>query len=285
MKKISATARHRRHVAKNICLTIIGILIMVLVVFPVLYMVLNSLMSPDEINAYYGSGQAEMHLIPDKISLESYYRILLYTPDYLTKFWNSMLLSGVIVFAQFIFSAMAAFAFAKYKFKGRKILFFALIVMMLLPVQSVIVPNYLLFDNLKMINTWWTLILSGSFMPMGTVLLTQAFKSVPDELIEAARLDGAGTLRILFQLMLPVAKGGVISLLLLTFIDAWNMVEQPIAFLTEEIQYPLSVFLAYFNQQNLALSFACGVLALLPGLLLFLYYRDELADGIEYTGI
>ena len=65
--------------------------------------------------------------------------------------------------------------------------------------------DYLLFDNLKMINKWWTLILSGSFRPMGTVLLTQAFKSVPDELIEAARLDGAGTLGILFQLMLPVA--------------------------------------------------------------------------------
>ena len=283
-KTASYSVRRRRRTVKNVCLTAVSVLIIVFIVFPVLYMVLNSLMSSGEIERYYGEG-ASFHMIPDVVSLESFYRIMIQSPEYLRKFWISFLISGVIVLAQFVFSAMAAFAFAKYRFRGRKFLFFVFIMMMLLPVQTVIVPNYLLFDRLKLINTYWCLIVSGSFMPLGTVLLTQGFKSVPNELIEAARLDGAGTMRILWQIVVPIAKGSVICLLLLTFIDAWNMVEQPVAFLNETSQYPLSVFLAYFNRENLALSFSCGVLSMLPGLLLFLYYRDELAEGIEVTGL
>ena len=283
-KGVTYSARRRRKAIRNACLTTIGVIIIMFIVFPVIYMILNSFMSESEINRYYEDG-ISLHMIPDIISLESYYRILLQSPEYLKKFWISMLISGAVVFAQFVFSAMAAFAFAKYRFKGRKILFFVFIMMMLMPVQTVIVPNYLLFDNIKIINTYWCLILSGSFMPLGTVLLTQGFKSVPNELIEAAKLDGAGTMRILWQIIMPVAKGSVICLLLLTFIDAWNMVEQPVAFLNDTSQYPLSVFLAHFNKENLALSFSCGVLALLPGFLLFMYYRDELAEGIEVSGL
>lgn len=283
-KTITSSARRRRKIVRNVCLTAVSVLIIIFIVFPILYMVLNSLMSESEIKRYYGEG-ASLHMIPDVVSLESYYRIMIQSPEYLRKFWISLAISGVIVLAQFVFSAMAAFAFAKYRFKGRKVLLFVFIMMMLLPVQTVIVPNYLLFDNMKLINTYWCLIVSGSFMPFGTVLLTQGFKAVPNELIEAARLDGAGTMRILWQIILPVAKGSVICLLILTFIDAWNMVEQPVAFLNETYQYPLSVFLAYFNKDNLAMSFSCGVLSMLPGLLLFLYYRDELAEGIEVTGL
>ena len=268
----------------RVCFTGISVLIILFIVFPVLYMLLNSFMSSSELTSYYADS-ASFHMIPDKLSLEGYYKILIHSPEYLRKFWISLLISGAIVLVQFVFSAMAAFAFAKVRFRGKKLLFFVFILMMLLPVQTVIVPNYLLFDNLKMINTYWCLIVSGSFMPLGTVLLTQGFKAVPNELIEAAKLDGAGTLRILWQTMMPVAKGSVICLLLLTFIDAWNMVEQPVAFLNEVSQYPLSVFLAYFNKENLALSFSCGILSLIPGLLLFLYYRDELSDGIEVTGL
>jgi multiple sugar transport system permease protein len=193
--------------------------IMVVIVFPMLYMLLNSLMSPAEISGYY-SGEMRFHLIPDTISFDSYYRILLSTPDYLHKFWNSMLLSGTIVLLQFAVSCMTGFALAKYKFKARKLLFFSLIVLMLLPLQAVIVPNYILFDRVGLLDTWWPLIASGAFTPFGAVLMAQTFKSV---------------------------------------------------------------FLAYFNRQNLALSFSCGILSLLPGFLLFLYYRDELAEGIDFS--
>ncbi|MDR1299224.1 MAG: carbohydrate ABC transporter permease [Oscillospiraceae bacterium] len=274
--KRSAGARIR-----GACLTLACGIIMVVVVFPVLYMLLGSLMSPAEINEYYSDG-IRFHMLPAILSLDGYYRILLQTPDYLQKFWNSMLLSGAVVFLQFAVSCLAGFAFAKYEFKLKRALFFSLIVLMLLPLQAIIVPNYILFDKLKLLDTWWPLIVSGAFTPFGAVLMTQVFKTVPNEIIEAARIDGAGAVRILCQIVMPVAKGGLISLVILTFIDAWNMVEQPVAFLREASQYPLSVFLAYFNRQNLTLSFACGMLSLLPGLLLFLHYRDELSEGIDF---
>jgi multiple sugar transport system permease protein len=281
-KRRSVSGARRRKIALSLCLTLICAVIMAIVVFPMLYMLLGSLMPPPEIEAYYSRG-VSFHLIPDTVSLDSYYQILLRTPNYLQKFWNSVLLSAAVVFLQFFASCLTGFALAKYRFQGRRALFFSLIVLMLLPLQAIIVPNYILFDRLKLLNTWLPLIITGSFTPFGAVLMTQVFKSVPDEIIEAARLDGAGTLRIIGQIVLPSAKGGAIALIILTFIEAWNMVEQPIAFLGEQSKYPLSVCLAYFGGQNLALSFSCGVLSLLPGLLLFLYYRDELSDGIEYS--
>jgi multiple sugar transport system permease protein len=248
-------------------------------------MLLNAFMKPSEISAYYsGDGDAVFHLLPDEFSLISFYQILLRQPQFLSKLWNSLILSGVIVIGQFIVSSLAGFAFAKVEFRRKRGLFFILIILMLLPLQAIIVPNYILFDRLKLLDTWWPLIIAGTFTPFGAFLMTQVFKAVPNEIIESARLDGAGTLRIIRQIMLPVGKVGGVSLVILTFIDAWNMVEQPVAFLTDKSLYPLSVFLAYFNNENLALSFACGVLALLPGLLLFLYYRDELAEGIQFTG-
>lgn len=279
------TGRRRRVLLKKLCLTIVCGLVMLFIVFPVLYMLLNAFMKPEELSRYYTGDNMSFHMLPDEFSLIGFYQIIFRRPDFLVKFWNSLLLSGAVIFGQCLISSLAGFAFAKYEFKGKRVLFFILIVLMLLPLQAIIVPNYILFDKLKLLNTWWPLIIAGTFTPFGTFLMTQVFKAVPNEIIEAARLDGAGTLRIICQIMLPVGKGGFISLIILTFIDAWNMVEQPVAFLSDTTKFPLSVFLAYFNRQNLALSFACGVLALLPGLLLFLYYRDELAEGIEFSGI
>jgi multiple sugar transport system permease protein len=246
--------------------TLICGVIIVLFGFPILYMLLNSFVRDGA------------------FSLVSYYEMLLSRPFFISKFWISLALGGGVAIGQTIVSCLAGFAFAKYRFGGRRVVFFAMLVLMLLPLQTMLVPNYIMFDRWKLLNTWCPLIVSGVFTPFGAFLMTQVFRMVPDEVIEAARLDGAGTLRVLTQLVTPVARVGVVSVVLLAFIDAWNMVEQPAAFLSDVGQYPLAAFLAYFNQQNLALSFACGVLSLLPGFLLFLYYRNELTQGIEYTG-
>lgn len=248
-------------------LMIIGYTAAIVIAFPVVYMILSSL------------------FIDGRFSLDSYYQILLRRPDFILKFWNSFILSLMIVLVQFIVSCLAAFALAKYSFRGKRTVFVVLMVLMMLPAQTVLVPNYIVFSRLDLLNTWWPLVVSGSFSPFGAVLMAQAFRAVPNEILEAAQLDGAKPLRILWNLVVPVAHGGAISLVILSFIDAWNMVEQPIAFISDKSLYPLSVFLAFFNQENQALSFACGALSLVPGLLLFLYYRDILAEGIKYHGI
>ena len=262
------------------------------ILLPVAFTLLGSLMSPGEIEHYFGpvyEGAAEqavrLHLLPDRLSLESWYQVLLRRPDYLIKFWNSLLLCTAIVLGQLIVSCMGGFAFAKYRFPHKNLLYYALIVLMLMPVQVTLVPNYIVLDWLGLLDRWACLVLPMALAPFGTFLMAQVFKSVPDELLDAARLDGASTGQQLVRIMIPAAQSGVVSLALLAFIDAWNMVEQPITFLQDTARYPLSVFLASVHSENFSLSFACGVLALLPVLLLFLFFQKELVQGIEFSGL
>lgn len=282
--------RVRRRLA-NLCSGALFFVLGAAVLFPMLYLFANSLMSPGEVRRYYGAvfgvGEttAVLHLLPDVLSLESFEQVLLRQPDYLYKFWVSLGLCGAIVAGQLAVSCMGGFAFAKYRFGGKKVLFFLLIVLMMMPVQVTLVPNYIVLRRMQLIGSWWALILPAVFAPFGTFLMTQIFRSVPDEILDAARLDGANTAQVLLRVLVPAGKGGIISLMLISFIDAWNMVEQPVVFLQDSSRYPLSVFLASVNSQNFPLSFACGILAVLPVLLLFLFFNQELVEGIEFSGI
>ncbi len=271
---------------------VIFLLFGALVLFPAVYTLCGSFMSPDEISRYYaaamgrdGDAETAFHLIPDAFSLEGYYMVFLRGTEYLMKFWRSLFLCLAISAGQILVSALGGFALAKYPVPFRKGIYFSLMALMMMPVQVTLVPNYIILDELKLLDTWLALILPMAFLPFGTVFLTQIFQGIPDELLDAARLDGAGTLKILFRVMAPVGKGGLISVFLLSFVDAWNMVEQPITFLKDILRYPLSVFLASVNQVNFELSFVCGVLAALPTLLLFFFFHEELAQGIELSGV
>lgn len=276
--------------ALRVLLVIIFSVLSFIVLLPAIYMFFNSFMSPAEISDYYGNlfseqGSASIHLIPDIFSLESYYQVLLRSSQYLQKFWTSILLCACIVAGQLIVSCMGGYAFAKHKFKGKNLLFYGIIILMIMPVQVTLVPNYIILSQIRMLNTYYAIILPAIFLPFGTFLMTQIFKSIPNEIIEASKLDGANTLKVMTYMLLPAGKGGAISLILLCFIDSWNMVEQPIVYLKDSNQYPLSVFLANVNYKNFSLSFACGILAILPVLLLFLFFNEELVEGIEFSGI
>lgn len=264
----------------------------VLVLFPAIYTVCNSFMSPSEIESYYGAvinqkenAEAVFHIIPNVFSLEGYYMVFLRSTDYLMKFWYSLFLCIVISAGQILVSALGGFAFAKYPIPLKKGILFLLMVLMMMPIQVTLVPNYIILDELKLLDSWLALILPMTFLPFGTVFMTQIFKRIPDEILDAAQLDGAGTFQILFRVVMPVGKGGIISVFLLSFVDTWNMVEQPMTFLRDTLRYPLSVFLASVNEVNFALSFVCGVLAALPMLLLFFFFHEELTQGIELSGV
>lgn len=264
----------------------------VLVLFPAIYTVCNSFMSPSEIESYYGAVinqkenvEAAFHIIPNAFSLEGYYMVFLRSTDYLMKFWYSLFLCIVISAGQIFVSALGGFAFAKYPIPFKKVILFLLMVLMMMPIQVTLVPNYIILDELKLLDSWLALILPMTFLPFGTVFMTQIFKRIPDEILDAAQLDGAGTFQILFRVVMPVGKGGIISVFLLSFVDTWNMVEQPMTFLRDTLRYPLSVSLASVNEVNFSLSFVCGVLAALPMLLLFFFFHEELTQGIELSGV
>ena len=252
------------------------------VVLPVVYTFTNSFMSASEITAQYfgANGYAAFDLIPNEFSLDGYYQILLRRPDYLIKFWNSLGYTLLMVVLQQLAICPAAYGFARFNFPGRNVLFFLVILMMMLPYQVTLVANYLVLDQMQLIGSWWAIILPATFSPMGVFILRQAMGSVPKELIEAARLDGANEIVVLLRVVLPRCKGAVASVVILSFVEYWNMVEQPLMFLTQRVQYPLSIFLAQANAEIPEVGFACGVLALLPVLLVYLFFEDELVEGI-----
>jgi multiple sugar transport system permease protein len=278
--------------AVNMIIYTVLILLAVVALFPVVFIATNSFMSESEIMWRYGAildsgGAAEMRfsVIPDRISLLGYINVLLITPDYLMKFWNSMFISFAIMAGQVIISCLGGYGFAKFRFPLKNVIFYFLIILMMTPLQVTLVPNFIVLDRMGMIGSYSALILPGIFSTFGVFLLAQIFSSVPDSIIEAAKIDGANQLQILFKIMVPYAKAGVASLVILNFIDTWNMVEQPLVFLQDNTKYPLSIFLANINQGRLGLSFVCGILAIAPVFFLFLYFKDSLIAGIENTNL
>lgn len=272
---------------KSKCIDIIVYAVLILfgaaALFPVIFIAASSLMDESEVIRSYVSGEMDFHIIPRSFSLNGYLEVFLYTPAYLMKFWKSMLLSTVILAGQLVISCLGGYGFAKFSFRGKNVIFFFVIILMMMPLQVTLVPNYIVFERLGLIGSYASVILPGVFSTFGVFLLTQFFSSIPNSIIEAAKLDGANQIQILCRIIVPYAKSGVASLCILNFIDTWNMVEQPLIFLKDSTKYPLSVFLANVSRENLSISFVCGILAILPVLLLFLYLKDSLISGIENT--
>lgn len=241
---------------------------------PLLYTIVNS----------FSDGSAYA-LIPSRLSLQGYWEVLLRRPHYLKKFWNSLILCVAIVAGQTAVSCLAGFGFSRFRFPGKDVLFFLVIIVMMMPYQVTLVSNYMILDRMGLVGSWFALVLPAIFSPFGVFLMRQVFDTCPNEFLEAARLDGAGSFRVLFSILIPRSRSGLASLVLLTFIDAWNMVEQPLVYLNDPYEYPLSVFLSQMNQGNVGVLCTCGVLAAIPVLLLFFYYDEDLADGIALSQI
>ena len=260
-----------------------------LFVLPVVLTVACSFLSPQEVQRVFGpllgeGGAAALGALPQGFSLMGYYEVFFATPDYLAKFWVSLLLAVGAILGQMVISCMGGFAFAFYDFPGKRLLYGLLCLFMLIPLQVTLLPNYLLLDQLGALNTYWALLLPLAFAPLGTFLLTQIFRSVPVDILHAARLDGAGTLQVLARVLLPCGKSGVSTLIILTLIESWNMVEQPLIYLRDVGSYPLSVFLASRYMENLPFQFVCSVLSLLPLALCFLYFGGDLLQSAGRKG-
>lgn len=213
-------------------------------------------------------------------SLLPVYKVFFATPEYLLVFWRTLALCAGIVAGQVLLSVLAGLGFAKYDFPGKGLWFFLLLVVMVLPLQVTLVPNFRMLEALNLLDTQWALVLPALFAPLGTFLMTQSFRAVPDEILEAARLDGASTWTALWKVLVPCGKNGLSCVVVLTFLSAWNMVEQPMAYLKDAAQHPLSVALATTGVRDQGVQLACCLLALLPPLLLFLGLHKELVQGI-----
>ena len=274
----------------NVLSVIFLALCSIIVLAPMVYTVANSFMSSDETLKYYSNdstlGQhSAFHLIPDHVSFEAYFQLLLSRPDYLVKFWNSLWLTVTIVGGQVVISSLAGYSFSKLKFRGSSTLFYLVIVMMMMPYQVTLVSNFIVLEKLRLVGKYVAVILPMVFYSFGVFLMKQSFDAVPDEVLDASAIDGASEVQQLISMALPMSKPGLGSLIILGFLDAWNMVELPLVLLGDRSQYPLSIFLAQIITDNMALGFSCSVLALIPPLLVFLFFEDELVEGIMFSNL
>lgn len=279
-------------------LTLTAVVAAVIFLIPTVLTIANSFMSESEITSNYGavfakteeggnmfiSEKINLKFIPDMVSFNQYYSVLFKSPDYLIKFWNSVILVVPIVVFQLATASFAAYAFARLKGRLKEIIFFVYIVVMLMPYQVTLVPNYLISDWLGILDTRSAIILPGIFTPFSVFLLSKIMRRIPTAFIEAAKLDGAGEIQIFLHICMPLCKSAFYSVAILVFIDYWNMVEQPLILLSDTDLYPLSVFLSQINTGEIGLAFAVATIYMIPTLLIFLYGEEYLVEGIAYSG-
>ncbi len=287
----------RKKLVLRMLLTLIAAVFAVGFLLPTILTFTNSLMSQTELTSHYGvvfSGLkssttymaegASLKLIPDKVSFSQYITVLLKSPEYLLKFWNSVILVIPIVIGQVTIAAFAAYSFFRYSGKLRNVIFFFYVILMLMPYQVMLVPNYLVADRLGIIDTRISIILPGVFAPFSVFLLTKFMRRIPPALIEAAKLDGAGEWRVFTKICLPQCRSALYSIAILVFIDYWNMVEQPLILLSDVEKQPLSVYLSTINAGEVGIAFAIATIYMIPTLLLFLHGEEYLVEGITHSG-
>lgn len=312
------TLKQKKHTL-DVIVTVFIFFAAVMFILPTVLTIANSFMTSSEISANYGamfgnmtddkkvfiSENVNLKFIPDKVTFDQYRAVLFKSPDYLLKFWNSVILTVPITVFQLVVAVLASYGFARYPNKIKNLIFFVYIILMIMPYQVTLVPNYLVADKFGMLEVaeklpfhgaagilnifsmMWTrraVILPGIFSPFSVFLLTKVMRRIPISYVEAAKLDGAGELQVLTKIYLPLCKSALVSIGMLVFIDYWNMVEQPLVLMKDSSMHPLSVFLSQINTGDIGLAFAVGVVYMVPTILMFLYGEDYLVEGITYSG-
>lgn len=258
---------------------------------PILAVVLGALKSDKELlnslSAIWGDpgGKVEWHLLPLYPTLQNFLDLLFFTPEFLVVFWNSVKVVGGILLGQMFVSIPAAWAFAKFSFRGKRALYMSYVILMLMPFSVMMLPSYLVLNGMKLMDTHMAIILPAVFSTFPVFLMYRSFCSIPKELYEAARIDGAGEWQIFFRIGIPLGSPGILSALVLGFLEYWNMVEQPLAFLPTPSKWPLSLYLPEIDLQYAGMALAASVIMLIPAVFVFFMGQDYLEQGIVASGM
>lgn len=276
---------------KKVLRNVILIFFALLELSPVLFLLAGTLMENQEIIGCIapvlkkGDGYASWKLFPIFPTLKNVVGLLLDTPEFFQMFWNSVKITGGILAGQLVFGMPAAWGLARYSFKGKKIVYMLYITMMMMPFQVTMLSEYLVLDWLKLLDTSSAVILPGIFSTFSVFIMYRFFCGIPESILEAARIDGAGEFQIFFRLGIPLGAAGIISAMVLSFLECWSMMEQSMTFLETKSLWPLSLFLPEIDGGNAGLSLCASFVALLPAVFVFLAGQDYLEQGIASSAI
>lgn len=279
---MQSTSKHIRTATRRIPIYIILSVISLIWVFPFLWMALGSLKTQREILA------KPPRLLPDHTTLANFTKWFEQL-NFSTYFTNSIIVAVITVLGNIIFCSMVGYALAKMQFRGKNIVFGAVMVTLMVPSVATFVPLFVIIANLGLSNTYAALILPFLTQPVGVFLMRQFMTGIPDAVIEAARIDGAGELRIFFQIVLPQCGPAIATLSILTFLSSWNNFLWPLVAAQSDSMYTLPVALSLYstgqNATNYSVLLAGAVLIITPILLLFIFLQRYFIEGVAMTGI
>ena len=272
--------------------SLVIVLLCALALAPVLWTVLCSFLPEEVIEGHFaglmnGSGTWSLPGPGDfgKLTFEQYSAVLLSGPDYLFRFWRSVLLVAPIVIFQILVAVPAAYGFSQTRNKILQKLFFLHVLLFMVPEQVTVIPAYLTARQLKLDNTAWSIWLPGIFSGFSVYLLSRRMSRIPRDVLDAARLDGAGELRLLTRIAIPLSRSEISVCAILLFMDCWNMVEFPVVMFSHPLDYPLSVCLARIQEGAVGISFAAAVIYLVPPVLVFLFGEEFLMGSFDHDNM
>ena len=248
---------------------------------PLAWMVLASFKTLPEILAFPPT------FLPEQVNLDNY-RAVFDTADFVRYFLNSVVIAAISVASVLITSSMAGYAFAKFSFPGRDVLFVVVLATLMIPFQVRVIPLYVLASDLHLLNTYAGMVMPTLVDAFGIFLMRQYMLSIPSELIESARVDGAGEFRIFVQIMLPLARPALSALTIFTLVVSWESFLWPLLVASSPEMYTLPLGLAQFAGRfvdRTDLQMAAATLTVLPLLIAFLVMQKRFIEGMATTGM
>lgn len=271
----------RIKIVKKTVFRILEILLLLVWLFPLFWMVITSLKYENEVVT------RSFTFLPANPTAANYIKAFSST-NILYWLLNSVYVSTLTMILTVLVDAPIAYAFAKIRFPGRNILFWAVMAGMMVPFQVLVVPLYLQFNSYGLINTLLSAVLPRVALPVGIFILKQFYEGIPDTLEEAAFIDGAGRFKIFARIILPLGKAALTTVIILSFINAWNDFLWPLIVINDSIKYTITVGIANFQGTHgteYSLIMAGAVIASLPQIVFFLIFRRKIIDGIAMTGL
>lgn len=263
----------------------------VIIIIPIFMVVIGSVKSNGELTKSLApvltdtDGMISWSLLPIYPTLQHYGKLLFMTPQFFIVFWNSIKISVLILGGQLLVATPAAWGFSRMESRLGRILFSLYIILMLMPFQVTMLSSYLVLDKINVMNTHYAIILPAVFSTFPVFLIYRGFKGISEGIIEAAKIDGANEFFIFIKIGMPLGSSGILSALVLGFLDYWNLVEQPLAFLKDKSLWPLSLYLPEIDLAQAGIAFAASVITLIPAVFVFIIGQDYLEKGIVASAL
>ena len=271
---------------KTLPVYVLMAVICAVVIFPVFLAVILPLQASDELAKTLGplmnfNGKySEIDYIAQFPTLENFKELLVYSPDFYKVFWNSLFITGTILLFQTLTAVPAAWAFARFRFKWKKLLFDIYVIFMLIPFQVTMLSQYLVIDGMNLMNTRLAVILPAIFSTFPVFLIYRGFADIPRDVADSAKIDGANEWQVLRYIGLPLGRSGILACVVLSFLDLWNMVEQPLTFMKNKRLFPLSLYLPMLSADKGEMMLAAAIVTLIPAAFVFIIGQEELEQGI-----